>query len=154
MIIITFIFNKKEMKTVLSCSEKETKEIGVSLGRACLGGEVFCLSGDLGAGKTSLSQGVARGLGIKKIVSSPTFIILNSYKIKNSPKIKFLIHIDAYRLKNTKELEGIGFFDIIKDKKNITIIEWGEKIKKHLPREIIKIKIKILKNSKRKITIF
>lgn len=141
------------MTTLLSNNEAETLVIGESLGSACHGGEIFCLSGDLGAGKTTLSKGIARGLKIKKGVTSPTFIILNSYITPKNPKIKKLIHIDAYRLKSTIELEGLGFFDLIKEKNNVMIIEWGEKIKKYLPLNYIKINIKNIDNNQRKIII-
>lgn len=142
------------MKTILSKNETETKKIGESIGKKCVGGEVFCLIGDLGTGKTTLSQGIAKGLGINKIINSPTFIITNIYKIKKNKRIKELIHIDAYRLKNLKEIEKIGFFDLLKEKENVIIIEWGEKIEKYLNKNYIKIKIKNKKENAREITIF
>jgi tRNA threonylcarbamoyladenosine biosynthesis protein TsaE len=142
------------MQILYSENELETKKIGKSLGKKCTGGDIFCLSGDLGAGKTTLSQGIAQGLGVKRNISSPTFIIVNIYKIKKNIKnIKKIIHIDAYRLKTLKELEGIGFFDFIKEKDGVIIIEWGEKIKKYLPKKYIKIKLKNISENKRKIII-
>ncbi len=142
------------MKILYSKNESETKKTGKKLGEKCIGGEVFCLSGDLGSGKTILSQGIAQGLGIKKNINSPTFIIINIYQIKkNIKEIKKLIHMDAYRLKNTNELENIGFFDFLKEKESVMIIEWGEKIKKYLPKKHIKINIKSNNQNERKITI-
>ncbi|MDD3711320.1 MAG: tRNA (adenosine(37)-N6)-threonylcarbamoyltransferase complex ATPase subunit type 1 TsaE [Patescibacteria group bacterium] len=141
------------MMNLISNNEKETRAIGRALGESCQGGEIFCLSGELGSGKTTLSKGIAQGLKIKKNITSPTFIILNSYTIPKNSKIKKLIHIDAYRLKNTIELEGLGFFDLIKETNNIIIIEWGEKIKKYLPAKKITITIKNINSNKRKIII-
>ncbi|MFA5644465.1 MAG: tRNA (adenosine(37)-N6)-threonylcarbamoyltransferase complex ATPase subunit type 1 TsaE [Patescibacteria group bacterium] len=131
---------------ILTKNQKETFNLGFLLGRNCFPGEIFCLSGQLGSGKTTLSQGIAKGLGIKKNITSPTFIIYNAYKInKNSNKIKNLIHIDAYRLTGIKDLESIGFFDLLKQKDIVLIIEWGEKIKKHLSPKTIFIEIKLKK---------
>lgn len=143
------------MKKIISKNEDKTISVGIALGKKCTGGEIFSLSGNLGSGKTILSKGIARGLGIKKHITSPTFIILNIYKTKSYPKkIKKLIHIDAYRLESKKDLENIGFFDFIKEKDNIIIIEWGEKIKKYLPIRTKKIKLLSLKNGNKKIIIF
>lgn len=141
------------MKTIITNNEAQTRALGISLGGKCQGGEFFCLSGDLGAGKTALSKGIAEGLGVKKNITSPTFIISNIYKIKNNKNIKTLTHIDAYRLQNTRDLENIGFFDLIKDKTNVTVVEWGEKIKKYLPKRHTKVEIKSLSENERKIII-
>lgn len=143
------------MKIINSNNKLETKKIGEIIGKKCRGGEIFCLSGDLGAGKTTIAQGISRGLNIKKNITSPTFIIVNNYKIKNHPKkIKGLIHLDVYRIKNLRELEEVGFFDFLKEPKTVVIIEWGEKIKKYLPKKHIKIKIKNTAENKRKISIY
>lgn len=91
------------------------------------GGDILLLIGDLGAGKTSLVKGVAAGLGIKQEITSPTFTLMNVYKIKNY-KIKNLIHIDTYRLKNEKELVEIGVEDYLGQPDTVCVIEWPEKI--------------------------
>jgi len=87
------------------------------------------LYGDLGAGKTTFTQEVAKSLGIKGKVVSPTFVIMKSYKL--------FIHIDAYRLKNEKELEKLGWKDLISNPKNLIFIEWPENVHKILPKEHI-----------------
>ncbi len=142
------------MKTIISYNEAETKSIGSTLISDYPNNNIFSLSGNLGSGKTMLTQGLAKSLGIKKNVTSPTFVILNSYKIQKNKKLKNLVHIDAYRLKNKKDLENIGWFDLIKQTDTIIIVEWGEKIKKYLPLQTLNINFKIQSNESRKITIF
>lgn len=89
---------------------------------------VLALVGPLGAGKTAFTQAFAQILGIKKTIVSPTFTILQTY---NRPKKATLVHIDAYRLKNSRELLALGFADFWNDD-NIMVIEWADKIKKLL----------------------
>jgi len=96
------------------------------------GALVIGLSGNLGAGKTVFVQAVARYLGIKKIISSPTFVIMKKYPLKNQ-KHKFLFHLDAYRLKNAKELLHLGWEEIIDNKDHLIFIEWPENVSKALP---------------------
>ena len=98
---------------------------------------VLALSGDLGAGKTTFLQGFARGLGIKEVVNSPTFIVMKRFKIYDL-RFKNFYHIDCYRLESEKDLEGLGFKEIISNPKNIVAIEWPEKI---YPVEFGKAKI-------------
>ena len=93
---------------------------------------VVGLVGDLGAGKTTFMQAVAKHLGVKDKVRSPTFVIMKKYPLKNK-KHNFLFHLDAYRLKNEKELLTLGWEEIIKDKKNLVFIEWPENVSKIIP---------------------
>lgn len=93
---------------------------------------VIGLSGELGSGKTTFVQGFAKELGIKERIISPTFVILKKFKIKN---FKFLTHIDAYRIKNYKEILDLGWKDMLVNPKNIILVEWPEKIKKIFPRQ-------------------
>jgi tRNA threonylcarbamoyladenosine biosynthesis protein TsaE len=137
------------MKKIVSKNEKETIKIGFVLSEKCQGGEVFSLSGELGAGKTSLVKGMARGLKIKKGITSPTFIVCNVYEGKRS-----LVHIDAYRLEGRADLENIAFFDYLEDPKNIIVVEWGDKIERYLPEKTKKIKLSYLSEKEREIIIF
>ena len=84
---------------------------------------IVALSGDLGAGKTTLAQAIARELGVKESVISPTFVIMKSYPIVRGP-YKQLIHIDAYRLNSETELEKLGWAELAGDPKNLILIEW------------------------------
>jgi tRNA threonylcarbamoyladenosine biosynthesis protein TsaE len=90
------------------------------------------LSGDLGTGKTTFTQAAAKYLGIKRKVNSPTFVIIKKYLIKN-PRFKFLFHLDAYRLKNEKELLHLGWEEIIANPEHLVFIEWPEHVAKIIP---------------------
>lgn len=87
---------------------------------------VIGLSGELGSGKTTFVQGFAKALGVKTKVISPTFVLMKKYKN--------IFHIDAYRIKNPKEILDLGWKDLIKNPENIILIEWPEKIKKIFPK--------------------
>lgn len=143
------------MRKIISNNETETMRLGLTFGKKCKGGEIFSLEGNLGSGKTIFSKGLAKGLGIKKNVTSPTFIIQNIYEIKNIEKnnLKKLIHIDAYRLSSKRDLENIGFFDFLNNKENIILIEWGTKIKKFLPSKTKTIRLKFIEENVREIII-
>ncbi len=106
------------------------------------------LYGDLGAGKTHFVKAVAKELGVKTKVNSPTFVIMKRYKLKN----KNLIHIDAYRLKNEKEILNLGWKEMIGNPENIIFLEWPENIKKALPKKYFKVKIKHLEGEEREIS--
>lgn len=93
---------------------------------------VLALYGDLGVGKTTITKEIAKQLGIVEKVISPTFVIMKIYKT-NDKKFKHLIHIDAYRLEESKEIMQLGFEEILKNKDNLVIIEWPEKIEDRLP---------------------
>ena len=101
---------------------------------------VVALSGDLGAGKTTLTQEIARELGVRDNVISPTFVIMKQYEIKNG-KHKQLIHIDAYRLNSHKELVTLGWEELISNPKNLILIEWPEKVEEIIPKHTKKIKL-------------
>ncbi len=108
---------------------------------------VVALSGDLGAGKTTFVQGFAKALGIKHRIVSPTFLIFRRYQassikhqvssIKYRDKIQNFYHVDLYRIHNIKELDVLNFKSILHYPFNIVLIEWGEKIKKLLPKDTI-----------------
>ncbi len=138
--------------SVIAKSKEETQRLGEEVGKKIKKGGVIALYGDLGNGKTTFVQGLAKGLGIKKRIISPTFIIARSYKIKNQ-KLKFLYHIDLYRIKDVNDIEGLGLDEIIRNKHNIIVIEWAEKMKELLPDKRWDIKFEFLNEDKRKITI-
>ncbi|OGZ52785.1 MAG: tRNA (adenosine(37)-N6)-threonylcarbamoyltransferase complex ATPase subunit type 1 TsaE [Candidatus Ryanbacteria bacterium RIFCSPLOWO2_01_FULL_48_26] len=110
------------------------------------GAFIIALSGDLGAGKTTFVQGFARGLGIKKRATSPTFIIFRRFAIpkveSHKSKVESLYHVDAYRIKKSADLTALGFKEILKDPKNIVLIEWPENIKKILPKTVFWVRFK------------
>lgn len=97
---------------------------------------VITLTGDLGAGKTTLTQAIARDLGVEENVISPTFVIMKSYffsKKLESLKAKKLVHIDAYRLNSSAELERLGWSELISNPDNLILIEWPERVPESIP---------------------
>jgi tRNA threonylcarbamoyladenosine biosynthesis protein TsaE len=109
-------------------STEETIHIGKEIASTLRGGDVLLFYGELGAGKTTLSKGIAEGLGITKDVTSPTFSLMNVYNVMNNDTIKNLIHIDTYRLKDATELVAIGSEEYIGASESVCIIEWPEKV--------------------------
>ena len=101
---------------------------------------VLAFYGDLGTGKTTITQKISENLGIKEKIISPTFVIMKKYQIKNG-EFKNLIHIDAYRLESSNELILLGWNEIISNKDNLVIIEWPEKTKEVIPIDAIKINL-------------
>ncbi len=149
----------------LSTSEKQTLNFSKNFSKKLAGGEVIGLIGNLGAGKTIFTKGLAAGLGIKKNVTSPTFVLMKIYPVKSfrgsernsaksgvisrgKPHIKFLVHIDAYRLKSARDLIAIGADEFFHRADVVTVIEWADKIKKILPKKTKFIKITINKASR------
>lgn len=159
---------------ILTKSDVETKKLGTTLAREILKfldyardklktAEVLSLEGELGAGKTTFAQGFAKGLGIREIPRSPTFVIMQIYGIKrdinknqrsrknvNNRKFENFIHIDAYRVKS-KDLKTLGWDDLIKNNKNIILVEWGNKIKNILPKNSMRITFKHVGHSSRRL---
>lgn len=119
------------MKEIRTFSVQETIDAGISLGRLLKKGDVVCLSGDLGTGKTAFTSGIASALGVGGYITSPTFTIVNEYRAEVP-----LYHFDAYRLADPEEMLEIGFEEYI-DGKGVVVIEWAERIKSILPEECI-----------------
>ena len=119
-----------------SYSEKDTWELGFSLGEKAGTGQIFTLIGDLGVGKTVFTKGLARGLGITEPVNSPTFTILQVYEEGRLP----FYHFDVYRIGDIEEMEEIGYDDYFFGN-GVCLIEWAELIADILPEEHISIKI-------------
>lgn len=97
---------------------------------------VLALSGELGAGKTVFTQSFIKSCGVKKRITSPTFLLFRPYKLK-SANYNSVYHIDAYRIKKPKDLLDLGLKKILSDKRRIVLIEWAEKIRRFLPRKTI-----------------
>jgi len=142
------------MIELISNSPDETFSAGRQISRFLKAGTVVALSGTLGCGKTCLANGIASGLGINEILTSPTYTIINEYQIPSSKDSSCLIlyHIDAYRLNNEKEFEDIGGLEII-NSNSIVIIEWSENIQKALNESFIAVSISITGYNSRLINI-
>lgn len=110
-------------------SEQNMIDFGVTLAKDLKGGDIVLLHGDLGAGKTTITKGIAKGLGIDDDIVSPTFSIMNVYEGKREKgKVESLVHIDTYRLEDEDQLVEIGVEDYLGRPGVVTIIEWPEKI--------------------------
>ena len=128
-------------------SSSQTENLGKQIASKLKGNEVIAFYGDLGAGKTTLTRGIADFFNLKNKVCSPTFAILNEYE---SSKVR-LYHFDMYRIASLEDLESTGFFDYLGE--GVFIIEWSENIDKYLPKQTIKIKIEKNGENSRIITI-
>jgi len=114
-------------------SEKETYDFAKKYAKKLKGDEVIGLVGDLGAGKTVFAQGLAAGLGVKETVNSPTFVLMKLYPVKQPGKIKFLCHIDAYRITKAQDIIAIGAEEYLNRPDTVTVVEWADRIKNVLP---------------------
>lgn len=168
---------------ILTNNADETKDFAKDFAKNFNGGDILCLYGNLGSGKTTFVQGLAKGLGIKRRIFSPTFIIVRSYKLKNPRFVsnsakaaldkkaasfveaatkaesrgkqnsKFFYHIDLYRIQTKQDLLGVGIDEIFKDKDNIVAVEWAEKLFDLLPKKRIDVRLKYTEDDKREIEI-
>ncbi|MBS4899438.1 MAG: tRNA (adenosine(37)-N6)-threonylcarbamoyltransferase complex ATPase subunit type 1 TsaE [Clostridiales bacterium] len=119
-----------------SFSRQDTYKLGMQLAEEAKQGDIFTLSGDLGAGKTAFSKGFAHGLGVEDEVTSPTFTIVCEYGFGRIP----LYHFDMYRLADGSELEDIGAEEYLYGN-GVCLIEWPENVEGYLPEQVKKIKI-------------
>jgi tRNA threonylcarbamoyladenosine biosynthesis protein TsaE len=132
---------------------EETMALAAKIAPQLKGGDILALSGDLGSGKTSFTKGLAKKIGIKDEIKSPTFTLMNVYKTHNN-SIKRFVHIDTYRLENENQLIEIGAEDYLGDKNTVSIIEWPEKITELLKnKKVTEIKFRHTENNCREIEI-
>jgi tRNA threonylcarbamoyladenosine biosynthesis protein TsaE len=134
---------------VVSNSPERTLELGEALGRLLNNGCVVALVGELGAGKTVLAQGLARGLGIDadEYVSSPSFALVNQYRGRIP-----IYHIDTYRLGGALEMVALGYEEYF-EPNGVTIIEWADKVEELLPDKCLLITIEIIDRNSRKLNV-
>jgi tRNA threonylcarbamoyladenosine biosynthesis protein TsaE len=137
------------MKKFISKCEEDTLKIGKDFANNLLGGEIITLEGDLGAGKTVFTKGVALGLKIEDIVTSPTFTIMNMYL---GEKLN-LYHFDMYRLNDESELRELGFDEYIGNKNGVSCVEWAERTPSLIKGKIFNVKIDKIDDNTRKIMI-
>jgi tRNA threonylcarbamoyladenosine biosynthesis protein TsaE len=131
-------------------SAEKTQIIGKMLGKLCQGGEVFCLEGELGSGKTTFTKGLGQGLGVREEISSPTFILERQYSTRGG--LEFY-HLDLYRLQDPQELEELNFFEIINNPKTVVAIEWPEMIKNFLDKNYCLVSFYYLGEKSRQVTL-
>ncbi|HCR43648.1 MAG TPA: tRNA (adenosine(37)-N6)-threonylcarbamoyltransferase complex ATPase subunit type 1 TsaE [Ruminococcaceae bacterium] len=123
------------MVSVTTGSENETEALGEKISSKLKGGEVLALFGGMGMGKTAFTRGLAKGLGVRSGVSSPTFALMHEYRGRLT-----VYHFDMFRIETWDDLSSTGFFDCI-DAGGVTVIEWSENIENALPAGSIKIRI-------------
>ena len=133
----------------ISNSKEETQAFAENFSKDLQTGDFLAFYGDLGSGKTTFIQGLARGLGIKKRIISPTFIILRHYNLTQGN----FYHVDLYRTESKHDLLGIGLDQIIQDPNSIVALEWAEKMGDLMPQKRIEIRLKYLNNQQREISI-
>ena len=139
----------------VSHSERETVRLASEFAKTLRGGEVVLLDGDLGAGKTVFARGLAKGLGIRGRITSPTFVLMRIHRANSRqpiagsirhrssmaigyrlPAIGFLVHVDAYRIRDPHELIAIGLLEWVGRPDAVVVIEWGERVRNMLDRKI------------------
>ncbi|MCD5396465.1 MAG: tRNA (adenosine(37)-N6)-threonylcarbamoyltransferase complex ATPase subunit type 1 TsaE [Candidatus Pacebacteria bacterium] len=141
-------------KEFLSRSAKSTKTFAKKVARLVLkrkkGPVILALFGELGGGKTTFLQGFAEELGVKKRIQSPTFILMRKFKVPKKT-FKNFYHIDCYRIEKQEDISNLGIERIFKKEENIVAIEWADRVKKLLPKDIIQIEFKVKGQNTRKI---
>ncbi len=152
-------------KEFITTSAKQTQKLGELLAQELKGEAIICLSGELGSGKTTFTQGLLKGLKIKGPHTSPTFVIMKHYhitcNIKHKTKKRKLLHASCFMLRNvyhfdayrvgSKDILNLGWEEIIFNKNNIVIIEWADRIKKIIPKNSLWIKFEWVDKNKREI---
>ena len=117
-------------------SAEETQDLGRRLGAYAERGDLLLLSGELGSGKTTLSQGIAWGLGVDEYAHSPTFVLVNEYQGR-----LVLFHVDLYRLDDLAEVQELGIEEMLAD--GVCVVEWAEKAVNVLPRQHLLVEIEV-----------
>lgn len=131
-------------------SPEQTQQLGERLGRLLQPGDLICLSGELGAGKTTLATGIGLGWGALEVVNSPTFVFVNQY---SRPDGQRLYHVDAYRLKDASEAESIALDDLLADKNGAVLLEWPERVVAALPSERLWIELSWVNDQQRRLRV-
>ncbi len=138
----------KVVSQITTQSTEETEAFAEQFALNLTGGEVLLLKGELGAGKTHFVKGLARGLGIDEVITSPTFALHNEYRGRLT-----LNHFDFYRIENSEEVEITGLNELFYDKDAVSAIEWSERIVDLLPTRCTTVQIDKLGDNMRRITI-
>jgi len=141
------------MTQLISENEIETGQLAEKMAAEAKRGDFFALRGELGAGKTTFAKYFARALGITDEVTSPTFTIMKTYSFTRKDQVLNLVHIDAYRLENENDADGLGLQEIFNDHRNIILLEWPERIWSSVPADAKLINFTLLNAERRQIII-
>lgn len=133
-------------------SAHQTKKIASSFAKKLKAGDVVCLYGDLGAGKTVFTQGIAEALGIKKRITSPTFVFVKSYPFTKGGSDLILNHVDLYRGGESKDFSSLGLEELFSND-SVTILEWAQRVESLLPKSRWDVHIEATDETTREITI-
>jgi tRNA threonylcarbamoyladenosine biosynthesis protein TsaE len=131
---------------VYSHSTQQTRRLGVRLGKLLQAGDIICLSGDMGAGKTVFSSGIGQGWRANYPLTSPTYNLVHQHTRQDDDTI--LYHLDCYRLSSIADTDSIGIDDIL-DGHGVVIIEWAERIEEILPNERLWIELRVIEETRR-----
>lgn len=143
--VVLLIFKAME---ITSDSVQKTQKIGKLIARNLKKGDIVCLFGDLGSGKTVLTKGIGSALGVDKhLVTSPTFVLIRKYEAKIP-----IYHFDLYRLNRAEDILDLGYEEYLFDE-GISVIEWADKLGSLLPREFLKIELRFIGEKKRHLKI-
>lgn len=126
------------MIKIATRTTQETQRYAEEFSQGIQPGDILCLYGDLGAGKTTFVQGLAKGLGLTQRIISPTFVIMRTYTL---PEQRMFYHVDLYRLEKEVDIQTIGLEELLEKREGIIAIEWPEKLGTLLPRKRIDIKL-------------
>ena len=126
----------------VSSSSQQTIQLGTKIGRALRRGDIVALHGPLGAGKTTLVKGIARSLGIEETITSPSFTLIAEYDGIKDQRPVVLYHVDLYRISHPREIEDLGFEEILGGE-GICVIEWAEKAEAYLGGSAIHVEISL-----------
>ena len=132
---------------IITKSAAETKKFAAGMAKKLKKGDILCLQGGLGSGKTTFIQGIAKGFGIKEIPTSPSFVLMNIYKGRLP-----LYHFDIYRAESAEEIINIGYEEFFYGN-GVAVVEWAERLKELMPDKYTEIKFKMLVRNKREITV-
>ena len=137
-----------ESLELVTHSAQETFQVGMQLGALLQPGDTVCLQGDLGSGKTCLTQGIGRGMGVSEFITSPTFVLINEYTPAR-PGAR-LYHVDLYRIEQEDDLVTLGLEDYVYGN-GITVIEWAERAPDYMPRERLWVTLTYLDANSRRL---
>jgi tRNA threonylcarbamoyladenosine biosynthesis protein TsaE len=133
----------------ISRNPAQTRRLGARLGHLAQGGQVICLEGDLGAGKTVLAQGIGMGWGAATPLASPTFVLAREHRRPTGAQR--LIHLDLYRLRDAQEAWSLGVQDWMEDSQAVVVVEWPERALEILPAERLWVRLELTDETQRRL---
>lgn len=137
---------------VITNTAEETRQVGFDFSKQLKSGDVVLLYGDLGAGKTTFVQAVAKGLGIKDRILSPTFVLIRNHKVSFG-NITNLNHIDLYRIEKPTDIKNLGIDEIVNEANSVSLIEWADRLSSFKSKHGYAVRMRYIRENKREIEI-